>query len=248
MVELRNVSASYIPGVVRTVRDISFRLEKGESAALLGANGAGKTALLLAIVGILPLETGSIVLEAPSENRETPPETLEITPEKKDQKLLEELRRRVGLVFQNPEDQLFMPSIYDDLAFGPRNIGLSEEETARRVETTLDALGIGSLRDRQSLRLSGGEKRMAAIAAVLTMEPDILLFDEPGVFLDPKARRDLIKLTRDLPQTKIIATHDFALARELCSTVLILQDGALLAQGTVELLDDKKLLEQAFFR
>jgi cobalt/nickel transport system ATP-binding protein len=235
VVELRNVSASY-PGGIRALRDISFRIEKGESAALLGANGAGKTALFLAMVGILLLESGSIVYG-----------DLEITPEKKDPKLLEKLRRRMGLVFQNPEDQLFMPSIYDDLAFGPRNMGLTEEETARRVERTLAALGIGSLRDRQSLRLSGGEKRMAAIAAVLIMEPEFLLFDEPGVFLDPRARRDMIKLVRDLPQTKIIASHDFSLVRELCSSVLILKNGVLLAQGPAELLDNEALLEKAFF-
>jgi cobalt/nickel transport system ATP-binding protein len=142
-----------------------------------------------------------------------------------------------------------MADIWDDLLFGPRNMGLGEEEAARRGEAVLAKLGIGFLRDRSPLRLSGGEKRLAAIAAVLTMEPELLLFDEPTAFLDPRARRDLTALINDLPQTKLIATHDMAFVEGLCSRLFLLKDGELAAQGEAKsLLADRELMERVFYR
>jgi cobalt/nickel transport system ATP-binding protein len=157
----------------------------------------------------------------------------------------EELRRRVGLVFQNPDDQLFMPRIADDLAFGPRNMGLDEEEVIRRIEASLNALGISRLRSRSPWKLSGGEKRLAAIAAVLTMEPAVMLLDEPTAFLDPRSRRVLMTALKGLPQTKLIATHDLLFASELCPNAILLKDGILRAFGPVEkLLNDPGLMEE----
>jgi cobalt/nickel transport system ATP-binding protein len=154
----------------------------------------------------------------------------------------------VALVFQNPEDQLFMPSIYEDLAFGPRNLGLSEEEISRRVEEVMARLGIAGLRDRSPLKLSGGEKRLAALATVLTMEPRVMLFDEPTAFLDPRARRALTALIRELPHTCLVATHDLVFAKEVCSRVILLREGKLAGQGPAEkILGDDKLLEEVFF-
>jgi cobalt/nickel transport system ATP-binding protein len=175
MLEIKNLTVTY-PDGTKAVDDVSFTLGDGESVALVGANGAGKTSLMLALVGVLPITSGTVTADG--------------TPLTK--KPLTELRRKVGMVFQNPDDQLFMPMIADDVAFGPRNYGLGEAEVVRKVDGALAALGIGRLKDRSSLKLSGGEKRMAAIATVLAMEPSVIIFDEPTAFLDPRARRTLI--------------------------------------------------------
>jgi cobalt/nickel transport system ATP-binding protein len=200
----------------------------------VGANGAGKTSLLLALVGILPLTSGSIRVG-----------TVELGPDTGDKKKLRELRSLVSLVFQDPEDQLFMPSIYEDLAFGPRNMGLDEGEIHSLVDEVLDRLGIGFLRDRSPLRLSGGEKRLAAIAATLTMNPRVMLFDEPTAFLDPRARRNLMGALRSLPQAELIATHDLSFAAALCPQVILLREGAVFAQGPAEeLLRNSEVMDQ----
>jgi cobalt/nickel transport system ATP-binding protein len=192
-------------------------------------------------VGIIPLIKGSVTVD-----------TVELLPEAKTPggrrraaDIREELRRRVGLVFQNPDDQLFMPRVGEDLAFGPQNMGLDEAEVNRRVESALDALGIAALRSRSPARLSGGEKRLAALAAVLTMRPRIMLLDEPTAFLDPRSRRVLADVLRRLPHAKLIATHDIPFAAELCPRAIILKDGALRAQGPMaELLGDSDLMEE----
>jgi len=151
----------------------------------------------------------------------------------------------IGMVFQNPDDQLFMPNIYEDIAFGPRNFGCDEEEVKKRINTALSKLGIEHLAKRSPLKLSGGEKRLAAIATVLAMEPDLLLFDEPTAFLDPRARRNMISTLTDLPQGKIIATHDTAFASLICTRVMLLENGRLIADEGLDLLHDKKRLEAA---
>jgi cobalt/nickel transport system ATP-binding protein len=233
---------------------VSFEAAAGERAALIGANGAGKTSLLLTLVGVLPLSAGEFTLDGIT-LRAAPqtfgPKGSVLKKSRKDAPYrggaIEELRRRAALVFQNPDDQLFMPSIYDDLAFGPRNLGLDEEEVRCRVEAALNILGISVLRDKSPLRLSGGEKRIAAIASVLTMNPSVLLFDEPTAFLDPKARRALRQVLETLPQTTLIATHDLLFAAEVCSRVILLRQGQVYAQGpTAEILENPNLLDEVF--
>jgi cobalt/nickel transport system ATP-binding protein len=230
---------------------VSFEAAAGERLALVGANGAGKTSLLLTLVGALPLAAGEFSLEGITVRAG---EAGGGRPAKKSRPSLHtaasqtgELRRRAALVFQNPDDQLFMPRIYDDLAFGPRNLGLAEEEVHRRVEAALERLGIGALREKSPLKLSGGEKRMAAIASVLTMDPSVLLFDEPTAFLDPKARRALSRVLETLPQTALIATHDLPFAAEICVRAILLREGRVFAQGPVaDMLENRELLDAVF--
>ena len=217
------------PDNTRAIDSLSFSIDTGENVALIGANGAGKTSLLLALVGVLPPANGEIHIGDIALGK----------------KSLREVRSRIGMVFQNPDDQLFMSSIYDDVAFGPRSFGCDEAETSERVNAALSRLGIEHLKGRSPLKLSGGEKRLAAIATVLTMNPDLLLFDEPTAFLDPRARRNLIATLSELPQSKIIATHDLAFADEMCTRVLLLQSGKLIADGVKCILHDEALLESA---
>lgn len=226
MLDIEKLSVTY-PDGTQSVTEVGFRLARGENAALIGANGAGKTSLIMALVGVLP-STGTVKAGGTQLSK----------------KNLAEIRRKVGVLFQNPDDQLFMASIYDDIAFGPRNMGLSEEEAARRVEESLALLHIERLRDKTALKMSGGEKRMAALATVLSMAPDVMLFDEPTAFLDPKARRNLIKVLKALPHTKLIATHDLAFAAEVCERSILLKSGRLFADGpTQRLLYDAALME-----
>lgn len=215
------------PDGTKAVSALNFDLREKESVALIGANGAGKTSLLLALVGILPF-SGTIEADGTALCKKT----------------LADMRKRVGLVFQNPDDQLFMPTIFDDVAFGPRNAGLPEDECAKRAEDALRELGISHLRGRSPLKLSGGEKRAAAIAAILGMEPSYLLFDEPTAFLDPRARRNLIGILQKLPQAKLIATHDLHFAADACERAILLKEGTLYADGKPEeLFRNKDVME-----
>ena len=202
MIKIEHLSVIH-PDGTKAIRDLSCQIGRGESVALVGANGAGKTSLLLSLVGILKAAEGAIEVDGSPLGRTT----------------LNEIRRRVGFVFQNPDDQLFMPELGEDIAFGPRNFGWSEEAVKARVDEVLKLLHIEHLRRRSPLRMSGGEKRTAAIATVLAMDPSLLLFDEPSAFLDPKSRRNLINLLGSLPQTKLIATHDLPLAAEVCDQI-----------------------------
>jgi len=228
MLKVKDLIIEY-PDGTRAIDEISFILKKGESVALIGANGAGKTTLLLSLVGILLPTGGEIKIG-------------ETILEKKN---LREIRSKIGMVFQNPDDQLFMPNIYEDIAFGPRNFGCDEEETKIRVDTALSKLGIEHLAKRSPLKLSGGEKRLAAIGTTLAMEPEFLLIDEPTAYLDPRARRNMINTLMDLPQGKLIATHDTQFASILCKRVLLLQNGRLVTDEGVELLSDNIRLEAA---
>lgn len=228
MLSVRELSVSYSESG-RAVDGVSFELRGGENAALIGCNGAGKTTLLLALAGVLEPSGGSVGVDGTQFGKKTRRDT----------------RRRIGLVFQNPDDQLFMPSISDDVAFGPRNMGLTESEARRRAEDALRELGIAHLASRSPLRLSGGEKRLAAIATVLSMDPDYILLDEPTAFLDPRARRSLAEILSRLPQGKLIATHDIPFAQSLCGRVLLMKDGKLIADGGAEILRDETLLEEA---
>jgi cobalt/nickel transport system ATP-binding protein len=216
MLKLNNVTVVY-PDKTKAIDNIDLTVNTGENIALIGENGAGKTTLLLAIVGILELSAGTIEIDGIQLGKKT----------------INEIRKRTGLVFQNPDDQLFMPLIYDDVAFGCRNFGMPEDQVKIRVDETLKQLNISHLCGRSSLRLSGGEKRLAAIASVLAMEPSILMFDEPTAFLDPKAKRSLIEILKKLRHTKIIATHDITFAARVCDRVIILKNGQITADGSL---------------
>jgi len=226
MLKLQELTVIY-PDKTKAVDNVSFTLGESESIALIGENGAGKTSLLLAVVGVL--EAASGIIEAGG---------VQLT-----KKNVTEIRKQIGLVFQNPDDQLFMPLIYDDIAFGCRNFGLPEDEVQKRVDDTLARLNIGHLCKRSSLKLSAGEKRMAAIAAVLAMNPAVLMFDEPTAFLDPKAKRALVEVLNKLPQSKIVATHDMEFAAEVCNRVIVLRNGRIMADGALSLLNDKDFLQ-----
>ncbi|MDR1570603.1 MAG: energy-coupling factor ABC transporter ATP-binding protein [Oscillospiraceae bacterium] len=227
MLEVREITVIY-PGGAKAVDGVSFRVNDGASVALAGSNGAGKTTLLLALVGLLPLKAGSVRANDVELSRFT----------------LAQIRRTIGLVFQNPDDSLFMPRVLDDVMFGPVNLGLSEPQARERAMETLVSLGVERLAERSPLRLSGGEKRMAGLAAVLAMRPSILLLDEPTAFLDPKSRRRLADALIRLPQTKLIATHDLSFAAAICNDAILLKNGALLANGACSaLFSDAALME-----
>lgn len=225
--EVENLVFAYRCG--RPVLDgISFLIRHGESIGIIGANGAGKSTLLLLLMGILTPESGRIVVG----------DTLMTA------KTLPQIRQRLGLVFQDPDDQLFMPTVYDDVAFGPRNSGLDEQEVKIRVTRALEETGITELASRPPYRLSGGEKRSASIATILAMDPDILILDEPSSSLDPRARRRLIGLLGQFAHTRIITSHDLDLILETCSRTIILSHGKIAADGpTREILTDAALLE-----
>jgi len=211
------------------LRGLDLTIDDGERVALLGPNGAGKTTFALHLNGILRAQRGEISVGG-----------LELN----DQNLME-IRQLVGLVFQDSNDQLFMPSVGDDVAFGPANLGFRGEDLRARVTTALDAVEGLELADRPPHHLSGGEKRRAALATVLAMEPEILVFDEPSSGLDPAGRRELIEMLRLLPMTQILITHDMALALELCTRSVILSEGRVVASGeTGEMLMDSALLSR----
>lgn len=219
---------SYPDGTV-ALKGVGFTALHGESVALVGANGAGKSTLLQQLNGVLLPASGRVVVgEIPVACG-----------------TLDTIRRTVGTVFQDPDDQLFMPSVVEDVAFGPRNLGLSAMEARERAEDCLREVDAAHLASRPPYSLSGGEKRRVAIAAVLAMAPDILVLDEPSTGLDPRARRQVIELLRAFTHTKLIATHDLELVLELCPRTVMLQDGTVIADGaTRDLLSNAELLER----
>lgn len=228
LLEFRNLEFSY-PDGYKALRNVSARITHGESVGIVGANGAGKSTLLMLIMGLLIPESGNVRIgEIPVEKKTLP-----------------HIRERVGMVFQNPDDQLFMTTVYDDVAFGPRNYGLNETEVKARVEEALDTVGILHLKDRAPYKLSGGEKRAAAIASVLSMKPDVLIMDEPTAALDPKSRRRLMNLLRGFEHTKIITSHDLDMIFEVCDRTIILKGGQIACDGpTKSVLTDAGLLDQ----
>ncbi len=227
MLTINNVTVEY-PDGTKAINNLSLNVKSGEKLALIGANGAGKSTLMLAIEGILD-STGKIKID-----------DLVV-----DSKNIVKVRQQVGMLFQNPDDQLFMANIYDDIAFGPRNAGLDEESVKYRVEDRLKLLNIEHLKDKTALKLSGGEKRMAALATVLAMKPSVMLLDEPTAFLDPKARRNLINVLNALPHTMLIATHDLTFAKEVCREAVVIKDGNFFAKGNCdEILYNQELMDE----
>ncbi len=225
--EARNLHFSY-PDGNEAIRDISFAIFHGESVGIIGANGAGKSTLLMLIMGILFPDSGEILVGDTHLTKKTLPM----------------IRQRLGMVFQDPDDQLFMTTVRDDVAFGPRNYQLDEQDVDSRVTEALAQVGIPHLIDRAPFKLSGGEKRAAAIATVLSMKPDILIMDEPTSFLDPKSRRRVMELLKSFEHTKIITSHDLDMVFETCQRVIIIKDGLVAADGYVnEILGDQQLLD-----
>lgn len=208
---------------------VSFRISHGESVALVGENGAGKSTLLLHLNGYLSAVKG----------------TLRIGDSLVTSGNLGIVRRAVGIVFQNPDDQLFMPTVFDDVAFGPLNLGLTEAEAERKAIEALKTVGVEHLRKRPPYKLSQGEKRSVSIATVLAMSPDILVMDEPTSSLDPRSRARLIELLKTFRHTKIIATHDLDMAMDLCERTIVLHKGKVAADGpTLKLFQDEGLLHR----
>jgi cobalt/nickel transport system ATP-binding protein len=229
IVELKDVTYIY-PDQTEALRGLSVRITHGESVAIVGANGSGKTTLLSHLIGVLFPTSGSINIGGYPVTKKTLPH----------------VRRAVGMVFQNSDDQLFMPTVYDDVAFGPLNLGFPPEEVDARVTAALTIVGALHLKDRTPYRLSGGQKRSVAIATVLAMDPCILVMDEPTAGLDPLARRQLINLLKTFEHTKIIATHDLDLVLDLCARTVVLSAGTVIADGpTLDIFSDEELLNKA---
>jgi cobalt/nickel transport system ATP-binding protein len=229
IVSMQNVHFAY-PDGHPALCGVNFTIHHGESVGLVGANGAGKSTILQHLAGVLLPTQGTVRIGDCPVTRDT----------------LVEVRRHVGLVFQDPDDQLFMPTVGDDVAFGPLNQHLPPEEVRLRVQMALERVGIAHLKDRPPHRLSGGERRSASLATVLALEPDILLLDEPSASLDPAARRRLIGYLKSFEHTRIIASHDLDLVLSVCQRTLVLSGGKVLAEGpTAQVLSDRVLLERA---
>jgi cobalt transport protein ATP-binding subunit len=209
------------------LRGLSLKIYPGEKVALVGPNGSGKSTFMLHINGLLSGKGQISICDLPVVEENYPT-----------------IRARVGLVFQNPDDQLFSPTVYEDVAFGPLHMGLSEEEVKHRVQEALGQVSMREYAKRLSYHLSTGEKKRIAIATVLSMYPDLLILDEPTAGLDPRARRQLINLLDQLPLSMLVATHDLLMVRELFPRMVILDNGEVVADGpTAKLLRDIPLLE-----
>lgn len=209
------------------MHNIGFHIAQGESVGLIGANGAGKSTLMKLLLG-LASGTGEITVDGMAMNRSN----------------VAAIRKTVGYVLQNSDHQMFMPTVFEDMIFGLRNGGMSREEADKRVDEVLEMLGLQELKHRHNHKISGGEKRMAAIATILAMEPKIILMDEPTTALDPLNRRRVIRTINALSQTKWIASHDLDMILDTCQRVLLLSDGRLVADGRTEtILRNRELLE-----
>ncbi|MFO0211885.1 MAG: energy-coupling factor ABC transporter ATP-binding protein [Pseudanabaena sp.] len=227
-ISIESLSYTY-PDGIKALQGINFQIAATEKVAIVGANGSGKSTLLLHLNGILMPQHGEIVI---GEMPVTPNNLLAI-------------RNFVGIVFQNPDDQLFMPTVWEDVAFGPMNQGLKGADLKILVSEALVAVGLDVTKyaERLSHNLSGGEKKRVAIAGVLAMQPQVLVFDEPSAQLDPRSRRQLIQLLQTLPETQLIATHDLDLVLELCDRTIVLSEGKVVYDGnTKQVLSDREFL------
>jgi cobalt/nickel transport system ATP-binding protein len=226
IIEVRNLSYSYQDGQM-ALHDVTFSLEENDSLAIIGPNGAGKSTLLHILVGLLKPQQGEILLAG-----------LRV-----EERHLRAIRRTAGLVFQNPDDQLFCPTVFDDVAFGPMNLGLADDQVKQAVTESLRMVGLPSFESRSPHRLSEGEKKRIALASILSTSPQVLLLDEPTSGLDPGTRYELTGLLKRLPGAKLIVTHDLELAGELAMQVMIMNKGGIKAFGEAEkLLADRNLL------
>ena len=227
MICFEHVSFAYTQGQP-VLDDLNFVIRDGESVGLIGANGSGKSTLMKVLLGLLPHE-GSVRVDEREVQKEN----------------LASVRKKLGLVLQNSDNQMFMPTVFEDMMFGLLNYGMSREDAERRTDEVLEKLGLTELKHRHNHRISGGEKRMAAIATVLAMDPDTMLMDEPTSALDPCNRRMVIDTIRGLPNTKLIASHDLDMILDTCSRVILLNTGRIAADGPAsEILQNRTLLEK----
>lgn len=226
MIQFENVSFSYRQGE-EVLKDISFYFSDGERVALVGANGAGKSTLLRSCLGLLPIQ-GKVTIAGFPLNKENLPE----------------IRKAVGYVFQNPDHQMFMTTVREDMLFGLMNAGMPMEEAEKKAKGILEQLDMSYLYEKYNHHMSGGEKRIAAIATILAMEPKIICMDEPTAGLDPKNRRQLIHILNALPMTRIITTHDLDLVLDTCQRVILMNEGKIVADGPARriLLDEELML------
>jgi len=226
-VEIRTLYYAY-PDGTPALRGVGLTIEEGESVGIVGPNGAGKSTLLLHLNGILMGQGEVRIFDLPVEKKN-----------------LREIRRRVGLVFQDPDDQLFSPTVFDDVAFGPINMGLSQAEVAVAVSQALEEVGIAGMEKRSAYHLSYGQKKRAAIATVLSMNPDLLVLDEPSSNLDPRARNEFSALLQEMRITKILVTHDLPFVFENCDRVVIMSREKIAADGdSFSILSDEALLSE----
>lgn len=227
-IDVENVTFGYEKGK-EILKNISLHIGENDSVGLVGANGVGKSTLLKLLVGLNLGFTGNIRVEEIPVRKETLPQ----------------IREKIGYVFQDSDSQLFMSTAFEDVAFAPRNYGLPEEEVEKRVCHALENVGILHLRDKQIFKMSGGEKKLVSIATILSMTPDIILMDEPSIALDPKNRRNLIRILNSFEHLKIIASHDLDMILDTCKRTIIMSDGEIVCAGsTIEILSNKELLEK----
>ena len=228
MLKVERVSFSYEKGRP-VLEDLSFQIASGERVGLIGANGAGKSTLMKLFLGLLPCRQGAIYAGEVLVGREN----------------LAQVRRTLGFVLQDSDNQMFMPTVYEDMMFAPLNYGLRREDAEKRVDAVLERLGLMELKHRYNHKISQGEKRMAAIATILAMDPAVLLMDEPTTALDPYNRRKVIRTIRTLPQTILIASHDLDMILDTCGRVILLSQGRIAADGPADvILRDRELLEK----
>jgi cobalt/nickel transport system ATP-binding protein len=216
VIEVRDLRFRYDDGTA-ALKGVDFRLEPGETVALLGANGSGKTTFVLHLNGLLTGEGHVEVCGLPVNRQNIPA-----------------IRRKIGLVFQDSESQLFMPTVLEDVAFGPLNHGMDRHDAIHRAEAALETVGMAAAASKAPYHLSAGEKKKVAIAGILAMDPEILILDEPTTFLDPIGQRALAELLANLPQAKILVTHDIPFARAICTRAVFFQNGIIVADGSVE--------------
>ena len=227
-VSVRHLTHRYADGRL-ALDQVSFELQPGERVALVGPNGAGKTTLFLRLCGVLAGKPGEAAVSGHDPA---------VAAERK------RLPQHIGVVFQNPDDQLFSATVLEDVAFGPLNLGATADEAKRLATAAMDAVGLNGFEERSPHKLSGGEKRRAALAGVLAMKPGVLLLDEPSMFLDPRGRRELIRTVCDLPGTLLIATHDLDFVLDCCPRTIVLDAGRVAADGpTAELLANPALMD-----
>lgn len=226
-IECKNVTFSYQKDK-KVLSNLCLLVERGESIGLIGANGVGKSTFLKLLVGLLTGYEGEILVQGQPVIK----------------KNFIDIRKKIGYVFQDSDSQLFMSTVYEDVAFGPKNYGYSKKEIEERVMDALHKVKIEELKDRQIYRMSGGEKKLASIATILSIEPEVVLLDEPSIALDPRNRKNLIQILNKMPETKIIASHDLDLILDTCKRTVLLAEGTIIQQGdTKEILKDQDLLE-----